>query len=242
MNRIRRLFCTLAALLPLPATAAIVTIDVNDSNHAIQASDGLANNDSFQVSGIPFSAARTVVSPGGIASTTTELTISEPGDSVIVDLSVTQSMAGPGGGTDAAGAVTFNTPLPVLYYRVVGSFATTFDVGGVSFFELAAGDYSETDQVVGGNGTAWNFDVDGGPLSVSGLSYRFSTNAFGDNRSATGSADLRFIFSTNPIVVPLPGAAWMLGPALLALAARRRSGLGRVDARLQQDTGVTGGE
>jgi len=81
---------------------------------------------------------------------------------------------------------------------------------------------SDTDQVVGGNGSAWNFYLEGGPTSVAGLSYVFTANAFAENTSGSGSADSRFIFSTSPIVVPLPGALWLLGPALLGLAAVRR--------------------
>ncbi len=217
--------CALLTLMLMasgsPAAAAIVAIDINDSEQRVQASDGFANNGGFFVTGIPFSDSATVISPGNTASATSRLEIDDLGDRIVIELDVSHIMNGLGGLGESQGGITFQSPLPVLYYSARGSFATAFDAGGVSFFELGIGSYGDTGQVIGG-GTAWNFDVDGGPAAISGISYRFVTSAFAENTAGSGSASLRFVLSTNPVVVPLPAAVWLTALPLAGLSRRRR--------------------
>ncbi|MCP5201773.1 MAG: hypothetical protein H6977_17390 [Gammaproteobacteria bacterium] len=205
-----------------PATAAIVAIDVNDSEQRVQASDGLSNNGGFFLTGIPFADSATVFSPNATASATSSVVVGDFGDRVVIDLDVTHTMSGLGGAGDSSGAITFQSPLPVLYFAVRGSYATNFDVGGVSYFDLAIGSYSDSGQVFGGNGTAWNFAVDGGPETISQFTYRFQTSAFGENTSGSGSVSLSVILSTNPVAVPLPAALWLTVLPLAGLCACRR--------------------
>lgn len=217
----RFILLLLCSLCGANALAAIVSINAASSEQTIQASDGLANNGGFFVTGVPFSDSDTVVSPGGVASTFTAVSIGDFGDTVIVDLTITQAMSGLGGATNASGSITFSNPLPVLYYTVSGSYQTSFDAGGVSFFDLGIGSYHDSQQVVGA-GTAWNFDIGGGPEPLSQISYIFTTNAFGENTVGSGAVNLQFVLSANPIVVPLPAPAWLLPAALTALVVRIR--------------------